>query len=115
MGSAEEINSRAHRQLEEGIRLSWAGYELVGEQLSYLREHVESAMATRHAYQKQFDLGKRTLLDLLDAENELFESRRAFVNGERDFTLSQYRILNATGRLLQSMHVRLPSSFQQEG
>lgn len=115
MGSAEEINSRAHRQLEEGIRLSWAGYELVGEQLNYLREHVESAMATRNAYQKQFDLGKRSLLDLLDAENELFESRRAFVSGERDFTLSQYRILNATGRLLQSMHVRLPASYQQEG
>lgn len=115
MGSAEEINSRAHRQLEEGIRLSWAGYELVGEQLNYLREHVESAMATRNAYQKQFDLGKRSLLDLLDAENELFEARRAFVSGERDFTLSQYRILNATGRLLQSMHVRLPASYQQEG
>jgi hypothetical protein len=37
------------------------------------------------------------------------------VSGERDFTLSQYRILNATGRLLQSMHVRLPASYQQEG
>lgn len=115
MGSAEEINSRAHRQLDEGIRLAWSGYELVGEQLNYLREHVEAAMATRNAYQKQFDLGKRSLLDLLDAENELFEARRAFISGERDFTLSQYRILNATGRLLASMRVRLPASYQQGG
>lgn len=115
MGTAEEINSRAHRQLDEGIRLAWSGYELVGEQLTYLREHVEAAMATRNAYQKQFDLGKRSLLDLLDAENELFEARRAFVSGERDFTLSQYRILNATGRLLASMRVRLPASYQQGG
>ena len=115
MGSAEEINSRAHRQLDEGVRLAWNGYELVGEQLNYLREHVEAAMATRNAYQKQFDLGKRSLLDLLDAENELFEARRAFVSGERDFALSQYRILNATGRLLASMRVRLPASYQQGG
>lgn len=115
MGAAEEINSRAHRQLDEGIRLAWNAYELVGEQLNYLRDHVEAAMATRNAYQKQFDLGKRSLLDLLDAENELFEARRAFVSAERDFALSQYRILNATGRLLASMRVRLPASYQQGG
>lgn len=109
---AQEINARAHRQLDEGTRLAWSAYELIGEQIAFLRDHVSSAVATRNAYQKQFDLGKRGLLDLLDAENELFEARRSYVSGERDLLLAQYRLLNATGQLLASLRVELPAEYK---
>ena len=66
------------------------------------------------SYQQQFKLGQRSLLDLLDTENELFQSRQAFVNAEFDQVLAQYRLLNATGQLLDSLRVTRPAVWQGE-
>ncbi len=42
---------------------------------NFLSDHVDSASETVIAYEKQYRIGKRTLLDLLNTENELFEAR----------------------------------------
>ncbi|MCL6417465.1 TolC family outer membrane protein [Aestuariirhabdus sp. Z084] len=112
INEAKEVNDRAYRQLEEGIGLSWSAYEFIAEQMTYLKQHVEAAFATREAYKKQFKLGKRSLLDLLDTENELFEARRSFVVAETEFVISQYRLLNASGQLLSSLRVQAPPKWQ---
>ncbi len=112
VNEAKEVSERAHRQLEEGVGLAWTAYEFIAEQLTYLRQHVEAAQVTKDAYQKQFQLGRRSLLDLLDTENELFESRRAYVRAESEYLVSQYRLLNASGRLLSSLRVTVPEGWQ---
>ncbi len=111
INEAKEINERTQRQLRESVNLAWNARTLIEEQLVYLRDHVESAHATREAYQKQFQLNRRTLLDLLDTENELFDARRAYVAAESDYLQSQYRLLNASGRLLSSLRVNTPGNW----
>lgn len=66
------------------------------------------------AYSQQFNLGQRTLLDLLDTENELFEARKDYLEAEYDEIISKYRVLNATGQLLDSLRVTRPSSWSGE-
>ena len=68
---------------------------------------------TLTAYQKQFDIGRRTLVDLLDAENELFEARREFLLADRDRFLTQYRVLNAMGELLAVLNVNRESVLSE--
>ena len=114
IGEAKEIRERAYRQVVEGVNLAWNAYELLVPQKMYIRDHVVAAKDTQVAYSQQFNLGQRTLLDLLDTENELFEARKDYLEAEYDEILSEYRILNATGRLLESLRVTRPDVWQGE-
>jgi adhesin transport system outer membrane protein len=114
IGEAKEIRQRAYRQVVEGVSLAWNAYELLEPQKLYIREHVIAAKDTQVAYNQQFNLGQRTLLDLLDTENELFEARKDYIETEYDQVISEYRVLNSTGRLLESLRVTPPEVWQGE-
>lgn len=114
VGEAKEIRQRAYRQVIEGVNLAWNAYELLAPQKMYIRDHVVAAKDTQVAYSQQFNLGQRTLLDLLDTENELFEARKDYLEAEYDEIIAEYRILNATGRLLESLRVTRPDVWQGE-
>lgn len=94
--------------------MAWHAYELLNSQLTYVRQHVEAAYATKESYEQQFDIGRRSLLDLLDTENELFEARRSYIELDTQFQLSKYRLLNASGQLLDALRVTIPSQWQEE-
>ncbi|WP_438970502.1 TolC family outer membrane protein [Methylophaga sp.] len=110
INQAAEIRNNTHRQVEESVRLSWNAWETVKRQMSFRRQHVESSEKSRDAYQQQFSLGQRTLLDLLDSENEVFRARTALVNTQYDEMFAMYRILNSMGMLLQGINVELPEA-----
>lgn len=112
VNEAKEIRNRAFRQVAESVQLSWNSYKATDSQLNFLRQHMESSTKTKEAYTKQFNIGQRTLLDLLDTENELFESRRAFTAARYDKLFAQYRILAALGTLVESLGVELPPEAQ---
>lgn len=114
IGEAKEIRQRAYREVVEGVNLAWNAYEMLTPQKDYIREHVKAAKDTQVAYTQQFNLGQRTLLDLLDTENELFEARKDYLQAEYDEIVAKYRVLNATGRLLDSLKVTRPTVWQGE-
>ena len=114
INEAKEIQQRAYRQVVEGISLAWNAYEMLAPQKQFIREHVEAAKQTQVAYAQQFDLGQRTLLDLLDTENELFEARKDYLQTEYDEIEASYRVLNATGDLLDSLRVTRPGEWRGE-
>jgi adhesin transport system outer membrane protein len=110
INQAAEIRNNTHRQVEESVRLSWNAWETVKAQMPSREQHVQSSEKARDAYQQQFSLGQRTLLDLLDSENEVFSARTALTNTQYDEMYAMYRILNSMGILLQSLNVELPES-----
>ncbi len=79
---AQEVLRRSERQVEQSVRLSWNAYSSARERLPFLAKHAESAQLTRDAYAKQFSMGQRTLLDLLDTENEAFTASSNYLNGQ---------------------------------
>ncbi|MGO5000639.1 TolC family outer membrane protein [Oceanisphaera sp. W20_SRM_FM3] len=108
---AKDIHMNAYRQVDEGMRLAWAAYESLGKQKEFLREHVEASFSTVDAYKKQFSLGNRTLLDVLNTENELFEARRSYIAAEYDQLAAEYRIMNASGQLLDALKFTRPTQW----
>jgi adhesin transport system outer membrane protein len=50
----------------------------------------------------------------LDTENELFEARKDYLGAEFDEIIAKYRILNATGQLLDSLRVTRPDVWKGE-
>lgn len=112
MNEAKEVRNNTYRQVVESIRLSWNSFATLQEQLDYLKLHMDSSQQTYEAYQKQFNISQRTLLDLLDTENELFEAKRAYANGRYTEQFSRFRILAGTGQLLTSLGIGLPSEAE---
>jgi len=111
---AHEINIRAHRQVTEGFELAWNAYEMLGSQLNFIKQHVISAKETQRYYEQQFNLGQRSLLDLLDTENELFQARQDYLASQFSELDAKYRLLNATGVLLDSFRITRSSTWQGE-
>jgi adhesin transport system outer membrane protein len=114
VNEAQEINYRAHRQVTEGFRLAWNAYEMLGLQKQYIQQHVITSKDTQDAYQQQFSLGQRNLLDLLDTENELFQARKDYLDANFDELIARYRLLNVTGQLLDSLRVTRSNTWQGE-
>jgi adhesin transport system outer membrane protein len=56
---------------------------------------------------QQLELGRRTLLDVLNAESELFTARSNLIAGRYEDLLNQYSILAAQGLLVKSLGITL--------
>ncbi|MES9868784.1 MAG: TolC family protein, partial [Sedimenticola sp.] len=74
-----------------------------------LKQHLVSSQNTRDAYVQQFNIGKRTLLDLLNTENEVFQAKRAYREAEYDSLFAEYRILAGVGGLLGHFGYQAPA------
>jgi adhesin transport system outer membrane protein len=114
VNEAKDRNRSAYRQVEEGFMLSWNAFEQLNLQKKYIKMHVIAAKDTQSDYQQQFRIGQRSLLDLLDTENELYQSRIDFLGAEMTEITAQYRILHSMGLLLDSLRVTRPASWQGE-
>lgn len=106
---AKEIRNLTYRQLEEAIRLAWSAYEATSAQLEHIQAQVEFNILTRDAYAKQFNIGQRTLLDLLNTENELFEAQIEFALAESDKLFAERRIIAAMGQLIETYGLQPPA------
>ena len=103
---ASEAQSRfveTRRLVEQNARLSFNAYEAVRDRLPSLALYVESTNSALNAYYQQFSLGRRTLLDLLNVEGEVFQARTTFVDGEAALLVAQYQVLAAVGDLLSTL------------
>lgn len=104
----KESRAEAVREVEDDVRVSWAAMVAAGTRAE---QYAEQALANERvvaAYKDQFQLGRRTLLDVLDSQNELFVSRSNAVNSEYLEMLAVYRLLALQGRLLASLGVQRP-------
>ena len=98
------INTK--RLVSERLRLSWAAKERLAEQLNYLKQHRDFSKKTLDAYNEEFTLGRRTLLDLLDVKNEYFLSRKAYISAYYDRILAKYRVIENVGNLPNMVSVK---------
>lgn len=99
MRASNSREAETRRQIEEQVRVAFNGYREAVDTLSLLEARMEAADRVVTAYSRQFQLGQRTLLDLLDVENELFQARSGFVDGDYELTLATFELLRALSRL----------------
>lgn len=100
--SKDDLDS-VRRQIVEATRLAWYSYQSINQQLPYLQQHTAAAENTRAAYVDQFKIGQRTLLDLLDSENELYQAQRKEIEAKNDRQISVYRILANMGSFVDEL------------
>ncbi|MCK6392373.1 TolC family outer membrane protein [Zoogloea sp.] len=103
--NATDLRDKACRDVRQQTAIAWNDVKKLKEQLIYLEQHQLSTEKARDAYRQQFDIGQRSLLDVLNTENELFDAKRATVRARYDLTQAELRVLTQTHRILPSVQL----------
>ncbi len=105
---SKEARTEAARSVENDVRQTWASMVSAGERATYFASQTEANTGVVDAYKDQFKLDRRTLLDVLDSQNELFVSRSNTINSEFLEIFAVYRLLALKGNLLPTLGVEYP-------
>lgn len=101
-----DLRDKVCRDLRQTTRIAWNDTLKLQDQLQFQDQHQLATAKARDAYRKQFDIGQRTLLDLLDSENELYDARRTYLISEADMEVAHARVLAPTGHLLETLQLK---------
>lgn len=108
---AVEMREKACRDTRQTLYIAYNDVLRLKEQADYIATQVALLEKTRNAYRDQFNVGQRTLLDLLDTENELLSARRSAVNADTDLALAYLRTFAGMGTLLEFMGLQKLDTF----
>lgn len=102
--------NKLKRDVLEALGLSWSAYKMIQEQYKHQVSYRDLTAKTKIAYDEEFQLGRRTLIDLLDVQDEVNNIKIKVIHNEYDLLFAKYRVLDAMGELYQSFG----HSFKQE-
>ncbi len=105
---ARETLERSRREVAQQTRVSWNAVQSARERRVALQQQLQANERVRVAYSQQFDRGRRTLLDLLDIQNEIFNNQTALATEEATVRFGIYRTLASMGRLLEVLGITPP-------
>lgn len=97
------------RKVAKAVDLAWNAYQSSEKRAEYLQKYVNATIKTRDAYEQQFRIGERTLLDLLNTENEIFSAHSENIKNKYQNILAQYRVIDSMGILLQELKLDVVS------
>ena len=103
MNVATDMRDKACVDTRQLVTIAYNDINQLKEQLTYREQHQKSIENAREAYRKQFEIGQRTLLDLLDTENEYFQAKRAYANTDYDIQTAYARLYAGQGELLSKI------------
>ncbi|MEG3768053.1 TolC family outer membrane protein [Alteromonas sp. 14N.309.X.WAT.G.H12] len=102
---AKDVRESVCRDIRQTLQISYNEIKNLEQRLPALNEHRLSSRRVRTAYLDQFKIGQRTLLDLLDAENEAYESSRAYREAFYAELKAYFSILSTQGGLTSKLKV----------
>lgn len=105
---AREIARNAGRSIERDVRISWNAIQTAQVRSGSISRQLDANRVVVSAYREQFDLGQRTLLDILDIQNELFVNESVLATERFVAQFNVYRILASMGRLVTAFNLPLP-------
>ena len=108
MNTANDVRDKACVDTRQLVTIAYNDITQLKEQLGYRDTHQKSIENAREAYRKQFDIGQRTLLDLLDTENEYFQAKRNYANTDYDVQTAYARLYAVQGDLLAKVGAQRP-------
>ena len=105
---------RVRNEVERDVRQAWDALASDRARLPQLARYARASAEVAEAYRLQFQLGQRTLLDVLNAENERFNATGGYIAGRAAVTAGELRILASSGRLLDALEIPPPPQPARE-
>lgn len=91
--------NQALRDAIDTATSSWEDYATARAQINAFSEEVRAATIALEGVEQEALVGSRTVLDVLDAEQELLDGRVNLVRARRDLVVATYTLRSAVGQL----------------
>ncbi|QOY55686.1 TolC family protein [Candidatus Sulfurimonas marisnigri] len=95
----------AKRYIKANTQIALQTFNSTKVQLVHIDNNIKSTVETVADYIKENELGRRSIIDLLNIEVERNNARNRKATAEFDRLLSYYQILSYTGKILEEMNV----------
>lgn len=89
----------AERQVVERVRTAWVALKTAQATIESAKLAISANDLALEGVRQEQMVGTRTILDVLDAEQELLDSKVALTRAERDEVVAVYQLLGAMGQL----------------
>jgi TolC family type I secretion outer membrane protein len=87
------------RQVVQAANTAWENLQSSRARVESLRSTIRAAEIALDGVTQEAAVGSRTVLDILNAEQELFTARVDLVRAQRDQLVNEYQLTAAVGRL----------------
>ena len=101
-------HARLQRGAFESIDKAWAARTITNDRLAALRRQIIADRKVIEAYQKEYELGQRSLIDLLNAQNSLFNASVSLQSTISVSIFADYQLLAAMGHMLDYLKAPKP-------
>ena len=101
-------HARLQRGAYESIDKAWAARTITAERIAALIRQIDADRKVISAYQKEYELGQRSLIDLLNAQNQLFNAGVSLESTRGVAIFADYQLLAAMGELLAYLKAPKP-------
>lgn len=102
--------SAAMREVDEAVRNAWDTLRASRASILSTGEQVNASQIALEGVRQESEVGARTTLDVLNAEQEYLNARVSLVSAERDLAVAEYGLLAAMG-LLTAQALQLPVDY----
>lgn len=103
---AKEIAGQRRLEIDQSVRSavetankSWEGFETAQAQVKSYADQIKASEIALEGVKREAEVGARTVLDVLDAEQELLDARVNLVKAQRDQMLAAFQLKSAVGKL----------------
>jgi outer membrane protein, adhesin transport system len=93
------------RKVSDDARVSWNAIEVSHSNVGILEREVDAQTKTVSVYKQQFEIGQRGLLDLLDADNDLYLSSDNLITARYAEVFANFRLLATMGALQKTLGI----------
>ena len=104
----QQKHARLQREALESLDKAWSARTITTDRAAALIRDVEAARRTFVAYNKEYELGQRTLIDLLNSQNQYFNANVSLVSARGVAVFADYQLLAAMGQLLSYLKTGKP-------
>ncbi|MGB0683628.1 MAG: TolC family outer membrane protein [Magnetovibrionaceae bacterium] len=93
---------QARRDAIESATASWQSLQSARARVDAIKTQIVASEVALEGVQREAAVGSRTVLDVLDAEQERLDANVSLVSAERDLNVAAYELLSALGKLTAS-------------
>jgi outer membrane protein len=112
--AAQDLLERRRREVRTQVRNAYRGVLSAVSRVGALEATQVSAQSALEATEAGFDVGTRTLVDVLNSQRDLFAAKRDFARSRYDYILNTLELFQAAGSLDET-DVRLVNTWLEQG
>jgi adhesin transport system outer membrane protein len=102
--------ARLQREAFSSVDKAWGARTITNDQVAALQRQIDSDRKVISAYTKEYEIGNRSLIDLLNANNQLFGALVGLESARGVAVYADYQLLAFTGKLLA--YAKTPAPFE---